>query len=474
MRYTAAAFALALLAGFVTSRSLALAQHAAPPIVRVAVDGSGDFATIQEALSGAPDGATIRVGKGTWNVSSNPLEIRRPVTIQGEGWSATRIVSASEGKEPPSRELLEGLARISQELDSETTAKMRQAFLKIYGGSPVVTLKGTKEVVLRSLSFQRSGPVQKGISTSDTAIDVVDSDILLDDCAILESPGTGLTARGASHVQIKNCLIANSWDKGIAVSIGETGSFEISQTEIRNNRYSGISIASSSKDIRIERCRIHGTGWHGIRYDNSSPVIERNVFHRTAVSGIYANGRTKALIRNNLFHHSGVSCWFQNTDTIESNTFIGDRNSDKKGGITQGLQVLGTSEPTIRHNLFVTCENAVFTGDIGSKSPYSKSSSEITLIENAFWNNHRNLARYDVELKENRDLPLPEGNLEQPPKFTDSQNDDFRLDEESPLVKAGIGARHFVLLESPWPVQPEEERSITSVEERLKQTAGQR
>ena len=58
--------------------------------------------------------------------------------------------------------------------------------------------------------------------------------------------------------------------------------------------------------------------------------------------------------------------------------------------------------------------------------------------------------------------------------FTDSQNRDFRLDEESPLFKAGIGAKDFALLESPWPVQPEERRSITAVEERLTQTYGQR
>jgi hypothetical protein len=198
------------------------------------------------------------------------------------------------------------------------------------------------------------------------------------------------------------------------------------------------------------------------------------VFHSTAVSGIYASGRTSAVVKNNLFYRSGISCWFQNADTIECNTFIGDRDADQKSGITQGLQVLGASHPTIRRNVFVSCTNAVYMGDINSRSPFSKSTGQITLIENAFWNNERNLARYDVAAQKQWGLSLPEGNLEQQLEFTNAQNRDFRLDKESPLLEASIGAQHVVSFQGPWPTQPEEQRSISAVAERLKQTTGQR
>ena len=58
--------------------------------------------------------------------------------------------------------------------------------------------------------------------------------------------------------------------------------------------------------------------------------------------------------------------------------------------------------------------------------------------------------------------------------FIDAEKRNFELDEESPLVNANIGARHFVSLESSWPLQSEEDRSIRAVAERLKQTTGQR
>lgn len=440
-------------------------------IISVSADGTGDYRKIQDAVDNATAGAIVRIGKGTWNEA---VTVAQPLTLEGAGWEVSRIISASASQKQASPELVEGLERISRELDAETQAKLRQAFLKVIGSSPVVTVKDTEGVSIRNISFLRSEPVRKGSFTDNAAIDILDASVQMENCAILESPGIGLTIKGDSHVQVKKCLIANSWGTGVTVAVSENGSFEIADSDIRNNGYSGLSLGTPSQSIGVKRCRIQGTGWHGIRYDGSSPTIEGNVFQSTAVSGIYASGRTSAVVKNNLFYHSGISCWFQNTDIIESNTFIGDRDADEKSGITQGLQVLGASQPTIRRNIFVTCENAVFTGDIGSQGPFSKSTGEMTLIENAFWNNERNLARYDVEAQGHRGLPLPKGNLEQQPEFTDTENHDFRLDDKSPLLKVGIGAQRCASLESPWPVQPEEERSISAVAERLKQTARQR
>lgn len=159
---------------------------------------------------------------------------------------------------------------------------------------------------------------------------------------------------------------------------------------------------------------------------------------------------------------------------IENNTFIGDRDADRKSGLTQGLDVLGASRPTIRRNILMSCETTVFMGDIGSQDPFSKSTGEITLTANAFWNNERNLARHDAEKQGPQDLPLPEGNLQQEPDFTNAKNRNFKLTEESALAKAEIGAQDVLSLKSPWPLQPEEERSIRAVKKRMKQTIGQR
>jgi hypothetical protein len=146
--------------------------------------------------------------------------------------------------------------------------------LKVYGAAPVLTVSGAACVNLRHMAMLRSELVRNTGFSSNSALDVVDATVQIEGCAILELPGTGLSATGESHVSVKNCLIANCWGKGVAVSFSERGSFEIVDSEIRNNQYSGLSISGPCKSIVVKRCRIHGTGWHGIRDDDCSPRVE--------------------------------------------------------------------------------------------------------------------------------------------------------------------------------------------------------
>ncbi|MFG0333448.1 MAG: nitrous oxide reductase family maturation protein NosD [Maioricimonas sp. JB049] len=466
MRYPSLAAAVLLLPMLMTVAAAAAETEADSPekVLPVLADGSGDYATIQAAIDAARPGDVVRIGPGIFRES---LTISKPVTIEGAGWDKTRIVSAPDEDLELTPEILAALGRIAQQLDAETQAKLREAMVRVYGAKPTVRVRSSERVVLRGLAFLRSEEVRKGGFTGDAAVDIEGSSIVVEDCAILESPGTGMAARGESHVTVRNCLVTNAWGKGIAVSVAEAGSFEIADSEIRNNRYSGVSISSSSPDIRIQRCRIHGAGWHGVRYDSSRPLIEENVFRSAAVSGIYASGKTAAVVRNNLFHHSGISCWFQNGDTIEANTFVGDRHAEVKSGITQGLQVLGASHPTIRHNIFVACENGVYVGEIGGDRPHSKSSGAVDLAGNVFWNNERNLARSVPDTGGYSDVPLPEGNREQQPAFVDAASGNFRLQGDSPLAEAGVGAQNFAAAESAWPPQPEEARTITEIDKRF-------
>jgi hypothetical protein len=464
---------LLLLALSVVQAAFAVKASAAadPAVLRVEADGTGDHATIQEAVDAAQEAAVVQIGPGVWKES---VRITKPLTLEGAGWQATRIVSEAQGQPQAGPELIGALERITRELDAETQAKLREAFMRVYGSAPALTIHAADGVVIRNITCLRSEPVRTGSFKSEATVDIRDAAVQMEDCAILESPGIGLTAAGDSRVVVAKCLIANCWGNGVTVAVSEQGTFAITDCDIRNNGYSGLSIGSPSQSITVTRCRIHGTGWHGIRYDACSPTIERNLFYRTAVSGIYASGDTHARVQNNLFYHSGISCWFQNADAIQANTFVGDHEADDGGGITQGLQVLGASQPTVRQNILVTCENAVYLGDIGSDSPHAKSSGEVQLIENVFWNNQRDLARRDAAGQEYQAIALPEGNRQQQPAFVNPDQRDFCLEEASPLRKAGIGAQEFPSFDSPWPLQPEEQRTIASVEARIEQTAGQR
>ncbi len=133
----------------------------------------------------------------------------------------------------------------------------------------------------------------------------------------------------------------------------------IRDSELRNVYHYGMSFGRGCDRVSILRCRISGTMWHGIRYDNASPLIEGNLIYANARSGIYASGRTRATIRGNIFFRndmSGVSCWFKNEDLIEKNTFADNQR--------EGLAVLGSSKPKVIANIFYQNPIAIVQGAI--------------------------------------------------------------------------------------------------------------
>lgn len=135
------------------------------------------------------------------------------------------------------------------------------------------------------------------------------------------------------------------------------------------------------------------------------------------VSGIYASGKTAATVNNNLFYGSGMSCWFQNKDMIQQNSFLGPRQFDVPHALTGGVQILGASQPTIRQNLFAGCETAILFSDIKSDSPNAKSTGNATIEKNAFSNNEQAVGQREEQTTQA--LPLPEGNLQASPEFQD-------------------------------------------------------
>jgi parallel beta-helix repeat protein len=66
-----------------------------PSVIRVEAGGNGHYATLEEAVESAPEGVPIELGAGTFYLEE-PLEIRRPITLAGQGMDETEIVSDAE------------------------------------------------------------------------------------------------------------------------------------------------------------------------------------------------------------------------------------------------------------------------------------------------------------------------------------------------------------------------------------------
>src|SRR5205823_5486936 len=128
-------------------------------------------------------------------------------------------------------------------------------------------------------------------------------------------------------------------------------------SDVRNCYHRCITI--SGEGTLIERSRISGSAWHGIRYDNCSPTIRANLIFGNARSGIYASGTTTAQVTGNVFWRNemdGMSCWFNNADHIEGNTFVGN--------LREGIAVLGDAKPTLARNIVAGSPVGVSCGPI--------------------------------------------------------------------------------------------------------------
>jgi parallel beta-helix repeat protein len=89
---------MAVVSACATSPSVTEAPTVDPPRdeIYVAVDGSGDYSTLEEAVTAAQPRATITLGPGEYRLISG-LEIETSLTLIGAGMDGTEIVSGWPG-----------------------------------------------------------------------------------------------------------------------------------------------------------------------------------------------------------------------------------------------------------------------------------------------------------------------------------------------------------------------------------------
>jgi beta-lactamase regulating signal transducer with metallopeptidase domain/nitrous oxidase accessory protein NosD len=404
--------------------------------------------SVQEAIDKTPAGATIRLAAGAFKES---ITITKSLTLQGAGWENTTIgpdsiVPLTQQKKD------EFFAALEATRDPQERAKIAVAFAN-RTPLPALTVKNAQGVVLRGIRFR--GPAtgdSPGVLSSESLVSFVNATGSMRECAIVGPFMNGITILDGSDVQIENSLVAALWGKGVAAGPGTK--LRISDSDVRNCYYSCITLVTDQ--ATIERSRISGAAWHGIRYDNCSPKILNNQIFGNARCGIYASGHTSATVAGNVFWRNemdAISCWFNNVDTIEQNTIIGN--------LREGIAVIGGSKPTLSRNVFarnpiaVTCSKVASTGQPLAEAP----SGDPRLEANFFFENQRQVQDGEVA------KPLPPGNQSADPMVAGA-GDNFRLAADSPARLASAGAADPITFASPFPIQPEESSIIPDLDTR--------
>ena len=434
-----------------------VAESGRSAMLKVAKDGGGTYTSIQAALDAAAEGAIIRIGPGRYEES---LVLTKPVSLLGEGWDKT-VIGPSKPPGGPPPEALKEFERRSREASTDEERKRLWEEMQERYFRPVVRVRGAKGVWCAGIKFTQPGTAPEGKLLSATVVEVRAAEARFSDCAVVGSPGDGIVIGDGATVSVSNSLIAAVWNTGIRVERGTNCHLTVTDSDARNCHYAGIVIGRGQSDVTVQRCRISGAAWHGIRYDDASPTIADNLIFANARSGIYASGKTAAQVRGNVFwknEMNGVSCWFENRDRIASNTFAAN--------LREGLSVLGAAEPVIERNIFWQNPQGILRADIRNNSASAKAAGKLQLRENVFWTNGVHIAATAGQLPGDAmapaSLPLADfpGNQEIAPGFRDSAGGDFSLPAESDAAKAGVGAPTALRPSSPWPLQPEEKAII--------------
>ncbi len=459
---------LSLLTIILATWSLGALAAAAPgsPVLLVAHDGTGAFTNIQDAIDAAPANAVVRIGPGQFEEC---LTVNKPLTLEGTGWQQTVL---SRHFMPPIRSDEDLFRRLGPQWESarpEERQKILREFVRA-NRRPVLTVADAADVRVRGLKFtDPRPPAQRGAFPQQYVVVFTNAQATLTDCAIVGGPGIGVLIGKNANVEMSQCLVAAFWGNGIEIGQreGPARGARISDCDLRNCFHVGILMGAVYQEATIARCHISGAAWHGIRYGSGAPKIIDNLIFGHARSGIYAGGASEAMVRGNVICRNemdGMSCWQNNHDRIEQNTFAQNGRA--------GVAVLGNASPVLRRNLFVGHPQAVSQGQIAGQLevPFPK----ITLQHNGFWNNQTNIARGGKMLMlhvgaKRDEAAVKRGakedggdlsNVEVDPQWDDPTVGKYALAADSPLRRDGIGVSDPLAFASPWPLLPKERAMI--------------
>jgi beta-lactamase regulating signal transducer with metallopeptidase domain/nitrous oxidase accessory protein NosD len=396
--------------------------------------------SLQAAIDAAPAGAVIKVGEGEWK---ERIVISKPLTLEGAGWEKTLLFpDQHDPRATQQRKELEERAKAV--LDPAESARIWKDEDATY--EPTITVRDTDKVIVRGIKIR--GLLFEGRNVarslySDPLVTFLKAKGTLAECAVT-GYYDGVKVSDGSDVQIRGCLIAAMWSDGVHVYSG--GRVELMESEVRNCCYANVVVGRRAKDSHIEKCRFSGTAWHGIRYDDASPTITGCRFFNIARCGIYASGKTNAVVKDNLFQGVGIWCLLGSDDTIEGNTFV-----DVADG---ALGVSGGAKTRVIRNVFANSGAAITCTKVNGTDPQAQIVGDPKLEANVFWSNKVNFKAGD-ETK-----PVPAGNLEADPKFVAAAQRDYTLATDSPARAAKAGAATPLGLASPWPLLAEEKAII--------------
>jgi parallel beta-helix repeat protein len=203
-----------------------------PSKVFVMSDGSGDYNNLELAVKSVPEGSTIVLGEGTFQLEE-PLDIDKPLTIEGDGPDRTIIVG--EGPRFVARYSGKGL------LTLRDIAFRREGE---YAAAVMVILSG--EVDFSNCRFS-NGASGEDSRIGDGLVFLEDSSGTVKNCEFDENYEFGITVLGLAKPKLIDNIIHDNRKGGIAFQIDEDGGLA-EGNDLSDNDF---EVLGNGNDIRV-------------------------------------------------------------------------------------------------------------------------------------------------------------------------------------------------------------------------------
>ena len=229
-------------------------------VVRVMADGSGDYATIADAISAAAPDTTIEIGPGVY---AEALVVDKPLQFIGTGERAQTVITSDAA----STFLWTAASGRIENLTLQQTGQNEYSAITFNGGAA--------DVIGNDLTSQGYAvmTVQEGANPTVTGNTIHDG----------LSSGVYIAGDGTTGTYSENSVFGNAYS-GFEITFNAAPT--VVENTIRNNVQSGIFISESATGVYANN-QLEGHGLAAIFVNNTSkPEVKNNIITGNKTSGI--------------------------------------------------------------------------------------------------------------------------------------------------------------------------------------------
>ena len=240
-------------------------------IWNVALDGSGHFTSIQEAIDQAQDGDTVFIRAGRY-AEDITVHSKEGLKVIGEG---------------PEKVFLAGLKRvgtlhIGKWPYGATNVEIRGLTVQQHGGLGVGIFNG-------------SGVTLKNLKVNGFVFGQQVQNVRIEDCVIGGSETTGIAFADSQATLIDNLIHDN--DHG--VSVGGTSSVHLERNVITRSLFEGVLVADQGKATLIQNTLVKNRG--GVKFqDDATGRVLGNIIDEAQVGIAWSVKHTVNIAHNGL------------------------------------------------------------------------------------------------------------------------------------------------------------------------------